>query len=699
MVIAWHFNQTATVKQREARQLTYDQHIDLAKKAYESTNLPGMVEYLKADLPAAASPASDLRGFEWYYLWRLGHSGTATEVLHDDSVRSVAFSPDGKWIATGNAKGVTLWSAASHEKGIVLSGQEHDVTGFAFSPDGKTLATAGPGLPVRLWDVGTGNVTGTIDAFGTFAESVSYSRNGRYVMALGHKDADKIAKVWDTSARTIVTDLLGAGTASWSGLFAAFSPNATTLALSSFFGLEVFRIPSGSKLDGFADLDDFGRDCAVAFSPDGRTLAAGSDSGKIVFYDTSSGRAANPFDAHDGAVQTLDFSPDGKILASAGADQTVKLWDVATRKAGSTLRHAGSITDMAFAPDGKLSTASDKTLRLWEVSSRPEYEDVLAVDTFLAKIAPSPRTGHVAVANANGIVLWDTSTRKTVARLEEHESVIHDVALAPDRDLIAIGSDDGLVELWEAPAKATVKLAGHTGPVYGVAFSPDGRLLASASGDHGVRLWDVASRRQLPTSFTGHTDAVSSVAFSPDGTILATGSNDRTIRLWDVASGHQLASAPALPDTFQAATLEEGGPLFVTGIAFSADGQRVVAGMADGTAKVWRTTRHGLEVLATLAGHKGPINDVALSPDGRTIATASEDTTVKLWDTLLGRELLTLWESKSNRERPEVMRGMENVVVAVAFSGDGRTLLSGLNDGTVRVRRAAEHGADSATHP
>ena len=184
----------------------------------------------------------------------------------------------------------------------------------------------------------------------------------------------------------------------------------------------------------------------------------------------------------------------------------------------------------------------------------------------------------------------------------------------------------------------------------------------------------------------GHAKPVTAISFAPDGRTLATGSDDRSVKLWDVASGRELASAAALPAAAPAGPDDHP----VTAVQFSPDGQMLAASAIDGTVTLWRTSARTLEKVATLAGHTAAVNDIAFSPDGRTIATASADTTVKLWHAALFRELITLKEPKRNRnDLPEFLRGTENQVTAVAFSRDGKTLITGLMDGTVRIRAAA----------
>ena len=272
---------------------------------------------------------------------------------------------------------------------------------------------------------------------------------------------------------------------------------------------------------------------AVAFSPDGSTLAAAGGN-FIRLLDVESRREVASL---GGGARSIAFSPDGSTLAAAGGN-FIRLLDVESRREVPPL--GGSARSIAFSPDGSIlawAASRDPAVELWDMVTRRKAATLEGHASEVRSVAFSPDGTTVASASHDGTVkLWDVATRTEVATLEGNTGWgFFSVAFSPDGAILASGESDGILTLWDVATRTeAATLEGHTSEVRSVAFSPDGAILASGAVDHTVRLWDVASTEALAV-LPGHTDQVWSVAFSPHGAILASASLDRRVNLWDVS--------------------------------------------------------------------------------------------------------------------------------------------------------------------
>lgn len=640
--------------------------------------------------------------------------------VQEGGISSVAFSPDGRMLASSGGSGpdgiVQLWmlpdpfSSGELPTPIILENHRGTVRSVAFAPDGQTLASADRFGSIRLWDL-SGPISvdfpptyTTLLGHDSFVNSVAFSPDGQILASGGN---DRIIRLWDVSSPTKAPIVLEGHESKIESV--AFSPDGQILASGDWDGIMRLWDVSSHMMSNDSTSDSpisaievgLSRIEALSFSPDGQTLAVGGTNHTdrfVQIWDVLDfellDETPSPVFLGDGSneraeVSSLSYSPDAQTLAvGRRVNHTVQLWDLNDPNGNPiTLQgHRNYVQAVTFSPDGRMLASADSNgvIRLWTVNDlarvdRPSPYTILEeVGDSIWSLAYSPEGNMLAASGSGRVSLWDMSSQTeddgmpTPATLQRVTSGANALAFSPDGQVIAYSrltaGPSATIQLRDVIdlTAAPIILEGHEAEVLSLAFDYEGNTLASASKDGTIRIWSMSDLTATPKILDGSQRQVNSVAFAPDGQLLASGGTDDTVRLWNLTD---LTST----DTLTMSTFLEGHMDDVLSLSFAPDGHTLASAGKDSTIRLWDLAALSATNIPTvstiLRGHEGTVRSIAFAPDGRMLASAGEDRTIRLWDV------------SDPSTAPIILEGYTTGVKAVAFAPDGQTLASaGLED-------------------
>lgn len=543
------------------------------------------------------------------------------------AVKSVAFSQDGKFLATGASDGLVEVLNLETGPGFVEYGHSDRVNSVAFSPDGRFFATGSSDDSARIYHVGQGNLIRVLHHPNDVNEIV-FSPNSSFISTAS---ADSMIRTFDLETGGEVSSIQHSASVKT----VAFSPDGKMIASgSSDYFVRVFDTKTGEEI---TSIEHGGSINSVAFSQNGEYLASGSDDHTATVLNVETGSGIRSF-RYEGAIPQVAFSADGRLLAMAciGFDRYGSIeeghalvFSLETGRELQSFKQGNGVYRVSFSSDSRLLAmgVGDYTTRVFDIEEGNEV--VSFQDTsFVASIAFSPDGKSLATGSSDEkAFVYDLETYPGFFSFQIDEEV-NSVVFSPDGRNLAIGSDDNHARIYSLESGEEVQSFEHNGSVESVTFSPDGKFVATGYNtarrsrggyyNYRARILDVETGHTVYESQDIYHD-IPSVSFSPDGKLVAiapgpTESDATRMWLYNVETGEELW---------------HGGyeRSLLTSVSFSPDGRFVATGSSDGT-WLYNIESRNLRSLT----HEDYVNSVAFSPDGKFLATGGENGGINIFD-------------------------------------------------------------------
>ncbi len=565
------------------------------------------------------------------------------------ALENMAISPDGKHIAVGGTtSGNILIYTTQGQLKHTLSGHNDAVRAVAFSTDGRKLMTAGQDYAFRVWDVETGTMVLANSELSNWPQDVAFIPGTENMVVT----EGNIATVRDAEGNTLFT-LSGHEEPIWA---VDVSPDGSRIVTGSVDGFAtIWNAQTGEVIK---DLNCNSEVRDIAYSPDGAFIATGSTNA-IVNIWSAEGEYLRQFKGHKYGILSVAFSADSKTIISGSMDNTATVFNAETLFETHRLKgHSSNVYGVAIDDANHLfyTASTDGKVLIWK--KKPQYWFSGHNGGKIYDIAVSSGSEYFYTASSDKTAReWDFEGYYYTEFTGSHTGLIIAVALSPNNGTLVTGSYDNTAVIWNTDGTPLHTLSGHTNAVYDVAASPDGIHLLTGSADKTAILWNYQGERLL-TIEGQHNQSVWDVAFSRSGNEFATGSIDQTVKIWKLDgtlqttiynTGGNVTAVTFSPDDQwilvggddqKIRLYNRNGELIRTYLGhkgpvhdldFSPDGQQFVSASEDKTAILWSFEG---DILMQLLRHTDVLRTVKFTPDGSSIITASDDGNYMIWETI-----------------------------------------------------------------
>lgn len=645
-----------------------------------------MQELLKPHMPREGE--SDLRGFEWHYLWKLAHPQEylpppellSTINAHASDIYFIRFSPDSRFFATAGKDGLAnIWDAASGERLQTLKGHTDEVNCVTFSADGSQVATASDDHTVKIWNTESGKEIGSFAGHETMVVGVVFSPLTSDVVST---DDAGILKVWDRDSfkeRHSIQAHRGRIEA------VEFSKDGRWLATASSDSTARVWNTTNYTLDKTRRYGTSVR--SAVFTHDSGFVAYCGDSGDVRFDSVENGnRWISLVGQQEDTAQAIRITPDDQSMASVGSNGPIYLWDLPTQSITHVIENdGGAFWGMDFSPDGRLFVAGDSAgrVRVWDISAGFHRTKLAAEPLGLQGIAISPDSRFLALGQHTGTrdprqarggwQIWDIAAEIPRLVHEETGDSIFSLAFSPDGEHLALGGlEDGsgksivrIVNSFTYKEQSQIRLAEGV-PLQLTILTDNRRLLIGSnaweSDTNAISLWDMATNGRLDYQSLGHGSLHGEnlqIPVSSDGKWIATNSGQNLI----VPLGRKGFLQPSRLNI----------PMTATALGLSPNGRAMALGFQRGEITLWDYLNN--QEIEILHGGFSIYRSVKFSPDGNGIvAVAFDDTAIRLWG-------LRHWEALLSLPIPGGRGSFQHLLI----SPDGKTIIAGGWPGRVEL--------------